>query len=210
MGEHVVLFDDYRSRYPYAADGRIPAPPGTGLLEPLITLTYLAARTTTVRLGTAMLLLPQRNPVYTAKEVSTLDWLSGGRVDLGVGVGWLEEEFEALNVPWARRGPGPTSTSRCCAPCGRTTPPCGFDGDFYRSAVQHVPQAGAAPVPPSTSAVRATPPCGGRPGGPGGTPSTASPEDLGRDWPRLGRLLDQAGRRPVATCRSPSAPTLHS
>ncbi len=51
-----------------------------------------------------MLLLPQRNPVYVAKEVSTLDWLSGGRVDLGVGVGWLKEEFEALNVPWERRG----------------------------------------------------------------------------------------------------------
>ena len=104
VGEHVVLFPDYASHYPYAEDGRIPAPPGSGLLEPLVTLTYLAARTSTVRLGTAMLLLPQRNPVYVAKEVSTLDWLSGGRVDLGVGVGWLKEEFDALNVPWDRRG----------------------------------------------------------------------------------------------------------
>ena len=51
-----------------------------------------------------MLLLPQRNPVYVAKEVSSLDWLSGGRVDLGIGVGWLKEEFDALNVPWERRG----------------------------------------------------------------------------------------------------------
>ena len=67
-------------------------------------MTYLAARTSTVRLGTAMLLLPQRNPVYVAKEVSSLDWLSGGRVDLGIGVGWLKEEFDALNVPWERRG----------------------------------------------------------------------------------------------------------
>ena len=104
VGEHVVLFEEYASRYPYAEDGRIPAPPGSGLLEPLVTLTYLAARTSTVRLGTAMLLLPQRNPVYVAKEVSSLDWLSGGRVDLGIGVGWLEEEFDVLNVPWARRG----------------------------------------------------------------------------------------------------------
>jgi len=104
VGEHVVLFEDYASRYPYAEDGRIPAPPGSGLLEPLVTLTYLAARTTAVRLGTAMLLLPQRNPVYVAKEVSSLDWLSGGRVDLGIGVGWLKEEFDALNVPWERRG----------------------------------------------------------------------------------------------------------
>jgi probable F420-dependent oxidoreductase len=104
VGEHVVLFDQYASHYPYADDGRIPAPAGTGLLEPLTTLTFLAAHTTSVRLGTAMVLLPQRNPVYTAKEVATLDWLSGGRVDLGVGVGWLREEFEALDVPWPRRG----------------------------------------------------------------------------------------------------------
>jgi len=104
VGEHVVLFEEYESRYPYAEDGRIPAPPGTGLLEPMLTLTYLAARTSTVRLGTAMLLLPQRNPVYVAKEVATLDWLSGGRVDLGIGVGWLKEEFDALGVPWERRG----------------------------------------------------------------------------------------------------------
>jgi probable F420-dependent oxidoreductase len=104
VGEHVVLFPEYASRYPYADDGRIPAPPGSGLLEPMVTLSYVAARTSTVRLGTAMLLLPQRNPVYVAKEVSSLDWLSAGRVDLGVGVGWLKEEFDALNVPWDRRG----------------------------------------------------------------------------------------------------------
>jgi probable F420-dependent oxidoreductase len=104
VGEHVVLFSEYDSAYPYAADGRVPAPPGSGLLEPMVTLSYLAARTRTVRLGTAMLLLPQRNPVYVAKEVSSLDWLSGGRVDLGIGVGWLKEEFDALNVPWERRG----------------------------------------------------------------------------------------------------------
>jgi probable F420-dependent oxidoreductase len=67
-------------------------------------LSYLAACTSSLRLGTAMLLLPQRNPVYVAKEVSSLDWLSAGRVDLGIGVGWLKEEFDALGVPWTRRG----------------------------------------------------------------------------------------------------------
>ena len=104
VGEHVVLFAQYASTYPYSGDGKIPAPPGSGLLDPMVTLAYLAACTKTVRLGTAMLLLPQRNPVYVAKEVSSLDWLSGGRVDLGIGVGWLKEEFEALGVPWERRG----------------------------------------------------------------------------------------------------------
>ena len=104
VGEHVVLFDEYASRYPYAADGRIPVGGETGLLDPLVTLAFMAAHTTTVRLGTAMCLLPQRNPVYTAKEIASLDWLSGGRVDFGVGVGWLREEFEALGVPWPARG----------------------------------------------------------------------------------------------------------
>ena len=104
VGEHVVLFDEYASRYPYAADGRIPVGGETGLLDPLVTLSFMAAHTSTVRLGTAMCLLPQRNPVYTAKEVASLDWLSGGRVDFGVGVGWLREEFEALGVPWPARG----------------------------------------------------------------------------------------------------------
>ena len=104
VGEHVVMFDQYESSYPYAADGRAPMGPGMGLLEPFTTLAFLAAQTSTARLGTAMCLLPQRNPVYCAKEVATVDWLSGGRVDLGVGVGWLREEFEALDVPWPHRG----------------------------------------------------------------------------------------------------------
>ncbi len=102
--EHVVQFAEYESLYPYSPDGKIPIPPSSGMLDPFTTLAFLAAATTTVRLGTAICLLAQRNPVYAAKEVSTLDWLSGGRVDLGVGIGWLREEYEAVSVPWARRG----------------------------------------------------------------------------------------------------------
>jgi probable F420-dependent oxidoreductase len=102
--EHVVLFDDYASSYPYAEDGKIPAPPGSGMLEPFTTLSFLAACTKTVRLATGICLLAQRNPVYSAKEVATLDWLSNGRVDFGIGVGWLEEEYDVVNVPFAKRG----------------------------------------------------------------------------------------------------------
>jgi probable F420-dependent oxidoreductase len=102
--EHVVLFDDYESHYPYAADGRFPGGGDTGLLDPFTALTYLAAVTDTLRLGTGICLVPQRNPVYTAKQVADLDAISGGRVDFGVGIGWLEEEFDALNVPFERRG----------------------------------------------------------------------------------------------------------
>jgi probable F420-dependent oxidoreductase len=102
--EHVVLFDDYASRYPYAEDGRIPAGGESGFLDPFAALAFLASVTREIRLGTGICLVPQRNPVYTAKEVATIDWLSGGRFDLGIGVGWLEEEFSALGVPFERRG----------------------------------------------------------------------------------------------------------
>jgi len=104
VAEHVVLFDDYESRYPYAADGRFPGGGDTGLLEPLTALTYLAAVTDRIRLGSGICLVPQRNPVYTAKQVVDLDCLSGGRVDFGIGVGWLREEFEAVAMPFAQRG----------------------------------------------------------------------------------------------------------
>ncbi len=104
VAEHVVLFEEYESVYPYAADGKFPGGAETGLLEPLTALTYLAAVTDTIRLGTGICLVPQRNPVYTAKQVVDLDVLSGGRVDFGVGVGWLAEEFEAVAAPFERRG----------------------------------------------------------------------------------------------------------
>ena len=102
--EHVVLFDDYESQYPYSPDGKFPGGAESGMLEPLQALTYLAAITDRVRLGTGICLVPQRNPVYTAKAVTDLDNLSGGRVDFGVGVGWLREEFEAVAMPFEHRG----------------------------------------------------------------------------------------------------------
>jgi probable F420-dependent oxidoreductase len=104
LAEHVVLFDEPASRYPYAADGRFPARGEAGFLDPFGALGFLAGVTSRIRLGTGICLLPQRNPVYVAKEVATADWLSGGRVDFGVGVGWLAEEFEAVGVPFAERG----------------------------------------------------------------------------------------------------------
>ena len=102
--EHVVFFEDYAPTYPYAEGGRPPMETDTAMMEPLNLLSFIAAKTKTVRLGTGVFLLPQRNPVYTAKETSTVDVLSGGRLDFGIGVGWLREEFEALNVPFEERG----------------------------------------------------------------------------------------------------------
>jgi probable F420-dependent oxidoreductase len=108
VAEHVVLFDDYQSRYPYAPEGKIVGlPADSGILDPMVALGYVAAVTERIRLATGICLVPQRNPVYTAKEVATVDWLSDGRLSLGIGVGWLAEEFRALNVPFEHRG------SRC-------------------------------------------------------------------------------------------------
>lgn len=102
--EHVVVPAGYESEYPYSSDGRMPGSIDAPIPDPLIWLTWVAARSQTVKLATGVLILPQRNPAVLAKEVATLDALSGGRVVLGVGVGWLEEEFRALDVPFERRG----------------------------------------------------------------------------------------------------------
>ena len=102
--EHVIYPDGYESEYPYDRSGKMAADASSPIPDPLIWLSFVAAATTTLRLGTGILILPQRNPLILAKEVATLDRLSGGRVELGVGVGWLREEFDALGVPFERRG----------------------------------------------------------------------------------------------------------
>src|SRR2546427_3294240 len=98
--EHVVIPVGYRSVYPYSPSGKIPGPENIPLPDPLLALTFAAAVTTKLRLATGILLLPQRHPIYVAKEVATLDVLSNGRAILGIGVGWLREEFEALGIPF--------------------------------------------------------------------------------------------------------------
>jgi probable F420-dependent oxidoreductase len=103
-GEHVILPTSIESSYPYTEDGKIPAEPETPIPDPLIWLAFAAAAAPTMRLGTCILIVPQRNPLILAKELATLDRISGGRVELGLGVGWMKEEFDALGVPWPRRG----------------------------------------------------------------------------------------------------------
>ena len=101
--EHVVLIDKYASKYPYTQDGRLPAPTNAPIFDPFIALATMAAVTTKIRLATGICLVPEHNPVVLAKVIATLDFLSAGRTVLGVGIGWLEEEFEAIGVPWERR-----------------------------------------------------------------------------------------------------------
>ena len=102
--EHVIYPEGYASAYPYDRSGQMAMNSATPMPDPLLWLAFVAAATETIRLATGILILPIRNPLVLAKEVATLDHLSGGRVDLGIGVGWLEEEFDALGVPFARRG----------------------------------------------------------------------------------------------------------
>ena len=103
-GEHVVMVARSGSRYPYSRDGVIAVPAAADWLDPLVALSFAAAATETITLATGVLLLPEHNPVMLAKQAASLDVLSGGRLSLGVGVGWSREEFEALGIPFARRG----------------------------------------------------------------------------------------------------------
>ena len=101
--EHVVVPKGYESVYPYAKGGKLPGPEDSPIPDPLLWLAYAAAVTTKIKLATGVLILPQRHPLYVAKAVATLDQLSQGRALLGIGIGWMEEEFDALGIPFDER-----------------------------------------------------------------------------------------------------------
>jgi probable F420-dependent oxidoreductase len=102
--EHVAVPVGYESRYPYNDTGRMPLPEDCEIPDPLDLLAWIAARTTRLRLGTGILVLPEHHPLQLAKRAATIDRLSGGRVFLGVGVGWMREELEAVGVDPETRG----------------------------------------------------------------------------------------------------------
>ena len=105
VSDHIIIPHEVSSFYPYAADGVAPFQRDNTYFEPLAALNFLAGCTTRVKLGTHVLILPYRNPVLTAKILATLDVLSGGRLILGAGVGWMEEEFQAMGLDtYAQRG----------------------------------------------------------------------------------------------------------
>jgi len=104
VSDHVVMPADITSRYPFAEDGRATWPTDTPYYDAVVAMTLIAAATTTARIGPAVLVLPQREPVVLAKQLASLDALSHGRIELGIGAGWLAEEFAALDVPFDSRG----------------------------------------------------------------------------------------------------------
>ena len=102
--EHAIVPNDYSSKYPYSADGKMGVTPETNFVDPLIALSAIARETSKVRLGTGVNILPQTNPLLLAKQAASLDFVSDGRFMLGVGIGWLREEYDAMGTPFERRG----------------------------------------------------------------------------------------------------------
>jgi probable F420-dependent oxidoreductase len=147
VSDHVVMPRVVGSRYPYSADGVATWDPDEPWFDGIVALSMAAATTRDVELGTAVLVLPQRNPVVLAKQVASLDRLSGGRVVLGVGSGWLAEEFAALATPFASRGSRTDEWIDVLRSCW-TGHPEPFDGVHYQLPADIVCQpTPARPVP---------------------------------------------------------------
>ncbi len=128
--EHVVIPAGYQSAYPYSDDGRFGWPENLDYPDPVMWLATIAGATSTIKLGTAIVILPQRNPVVLAKELATIDMMSGGRMLFGVGVGWLEEEFEAIGVPFDERAPRTDEAIEVLRTLWREDE-ASFDGQFH-------------------------------------------------------------------------------
>ncbi len=148
VSDHVVLPVHLESRYPYSSRGGFAVRPEEDLLEPLTTLTFLAGMTQRVRLGISVLILPYRHPVLNAKMLTTLDILSGGRIIAGVGVGWMKEEFQALDADYEHRGEVTDEHIEIFkALCTQEEP--AFDGKHYQvKGIKFFPKPIQKPYPP--------------------------------------------------------------
>ncbi len=212
IADHVVFPSTVTSKYPYTVSGAFP---GQGdALEQLTLMAFVAARTRTLRLVTSVMILPYRNPVLTAKELATIDVLSSGRVTVGVGVGWLREEFEALGAPpFERRGAASDEYLRIFKTLW-TECPASFSGEFYSFRdVQCLPQPIQQPHPPiwvgghSRPAIRRVVAHGD-----GWHPVGANaavplrPRELEASLAELRQLADKAGRDPGTITISFKAP----
>lgn len=148
VSDHIVFPTELRSAYPYSPDGKLPLDPTLPLLEPFTVLSYAAAVTKTVKLGTSVVIVPYRDPIVTAKIISSLDVLSGGRFIFGVGVGWLEEEFRALRLNIKDRAAQTKEALLAMKACWTQDDP-EFHGKFFDfSGIKFAPKPKQKPGPP--------------------------------------------------------------
>jgi probable F420-dependent oxidoreductase len=147
LADHVVIPTTIKSRYPYNDTGDFPMPADQGFLEPLAAMGVLAGATKRVRIGTWVLVLPHRNPIVTAKMFATLDVMSGGRMILGAGIGWMEEEITLLGAPFKRRSALSDEYLRAMRELW-TNPNPRFEGEFVRfSGIKAEPKPLQNPFP---------------------------------------------------------------
>jgi probable F420-dependent oxidoreductase len=148
LPEHLAVPVDMRSRYPYSPDGKFPGGAQVALHDPFVALAYVAACTTRLKLGTGVFVLPLRNTLAVAKAVASLDVLSNGRVVFGVGVGWLEDEFEAVGMPFRDRAARTREAIRVMRRLWSEDTPA-FEGKFHRfPALGFSPKPVQQPHPP--------------------------------------------------------------
>ena len=212
IADHIVFPSVVTSKYPYTVSGVFP---GQGdALEQLALMAFIAGKTERLRLVTSVMILPYRNPVATAKTLATIDVLSRGRVTVGVGVGWLREEFEALGAAdFDRRGAVSDEYLRIFKALW-TESPVSFAGEFYRfEDVRCLPEPVQKPHPPiwigghSKAALRRVARLGDGWHPVGANPAVPlTPADLRRDLDELYRLTEAEGRDPSALTISYKAP----
>jgi probable F420-dependent oxidoreductase len=129
--EHPIVAENYEQLYSYSEDGTAPFQPDTVMPDPLEWLSFAAGCTTSLKLGTGVLLLPLHSPIIIAKRVATLDALSAGRVLLGIGLGWQKEEFAAVSVPYNERGRRMDEAIDAVRALWRDSPAT-YDGKYYQ------------------------------------------------------------------------------
>ena len=178
MPEHVIMAEDYEPLYEYSEDGRAPVSPTTQMPDPLHWLSFAAAWTEKLRLGTGVLIGPQHSAAVLAKRLGTLDALSGGRLMAGIGIGWQKEEYEAVGVPYSRRGQRLDELLDAMRSLWLDRP-ASFHGDFINFDRVHCdtpPVNGTVPILVGGSSAAAARRAGIR--GDGYFPYVISPEDL--------------------------------
>jgi probable F420-dependent oxidoreductase len=195
--EHIVEADAYQPRYPYASDGRMPGRL-VPMADPLELLTFAAASSTTLRLGTSVLVAPLHSPAMLAKRAATLQGLSGGRLELGLGIGWQREEYHAVGVPFADRG-ARLEDSVAAMRALWAGQPASYHGRFVDFDAVHSlppPPGGTVPVVLDGNSEAAIRRCGRI--GDGWYPHAMGPDELARGADLLHRCAAAAGRDPAS------------